>query len=68
MSVAGASVTGMEPFDLLGIILNSILGLPAQFAAAYQQTPDQWNLIGLMMVGLFALGRLARPRRLRRTR
>lgn len=55
----------MGPFDLFGIILKSILGLPAQFIAAYQQNPDQWNLVGLMMAGLVALGWLAGPRRRR---
>lgn len=68
MSGADVSVARMGPFDLLGIILNSILGLPAQFIAAYQQNPDQWNLVGLMMVVLLALGWLARPRRRRRAR
>jgi hypothetical protein len=59
----------MEPIDLLGMIINAILGLPAQFAAAYQANPDQWNLIGLMVAGLLALGWLAkRPGRRRRAR
>lgn len=59
----------MGPFDLVGIIINSILGLPAQFVAVYQQNPDQWNLIGLMMAGLVALGWLVkRPRRRRHAR
>jgi hypothetical protein len=59
----------MEPFDLLGIILRAIIGLPAQFIAIYQQNPVQWNLVGLMMAGLIALGWLAnRPRRRHRVR
>jgi hypothetical protein len=46
------------------MILRAIIGLPAQFIAIYQQNPDQWNLVGLMMAGLIAPGWLAnRPRR-----
>jgi hypothetical protein len=55
----------MGPLDLLGMIVNAILGLPAQFVAAYQASPDQWNLIALMMAGLLALGWLAKRSRRR---
>ncbi|WP_345799903.1 hypothetical protein AAIB33_10445 [Microbacterium sp. AZCO] len=59
----------MGPVDLLGMIINAMLGLPAQFVAIYQQNPDPWNLIGLMMAGLIALRWLAsRTRRGRRAR
>ena len=66
MSEGVVTVSAMEPLDFLGMIINAILGLPAQFLAAYQQNPDQWNLIGLMVAGLLALAWLAnRPRRRR---
>ena len=64
------TVADMEPIDLFGIIMNAILGLPAQFVAAYQQNPEQWNVIGLMMAGILVLGWLANRagRRSRRAR
>lgn len=65
MSEDVASVSSMGPFDLFGIIINSILGLPAQFIAAYEQNTDQWNLVGVMMVALLVLGWLAKRTRRR---
>lgn len=56
----------MEPIDFFGTIFNAILGLPAQFVGAYQQSPEQWNIIGLMVFGLLAVSWLASPRRRRR--
>jgi hypothetical protein len=68
MSETDIRVTATEPLDLLGMIVNAILELPAQFIAIYQHSQDQWKLVGLMMAGLLALAWLAnRPRRRRRT-
>lgn len=55
----------MGLFDLSGIIINFILGVPAQFIAAYQHNPDQWNLVGLMLIALIVLGWSAKRTRRR---
>ncbi len=56
----GSDVASTEPIDLLGMIVNAILRLPAQFVASYQANSEQWNLVGLMVIGLLALGWLAK--------
>ncbi len=55
MSHLAATVARMENFDLLGIILAAIAGVPGQLIAAYQENPGPWNMIGLMMLGALAL-------------
>ena len=54
--------------DLLEMVVTAIMGVPAELLEVYQADPGPWNQVGLMLLGVAALGWLVarverRPRR-----